>query len=321
VAQNYTEAARLYRLAAEQGHAVAQNNLGWFYANGFGVTQDFDEASHWFKKSAAQGNSRARVNLGWLADKVFDVEYQTAKKYQKGDGVPKDAVEAFNWMQKAAQSDLESTKVNDALYELGLMYEKGDGVKADLTEAHNYIFRAATGGQPDASFRMGEMYENGAGVPRDDYQATRYYYNAVANLNGRKFKSKAAENLLKLYAEGRGLSKTNTEPEDYLDRALADKQMVIQQFQGEITTAQAEVYIGRIYNEGALISQDFAEAAARFQLAANEGLDDAKTVLVQLETKMSPDQKEAARNRSINLKKSLDQKRLIEQATIQAYGW
>ena len=34
VPQNYTEAAKWYRLAAEQGNAQAQYNLGFLYAEG-----------------------------------------------------------------------------------------------------------------------------------------------------------------------------------------------------------------------------------------------------------------------------------------------
>ena len=40
VPQDYSEAAAWYRQAAEQGHANAQFNLGWMYANGRGVPQE-----------------------------------------------------------------------------------------------------------------------------------------------------------------------------------------------------------------------------------------------------------------------------------------
>jgi TPR repeat protein len=328
VPTNYVEAAEFYRLAAEQGHSMAQNNLGWFYANGLGVPQDFGEALKWMQKSADQGNSYAQKNLPWLSGKAFEAQYQMAKKYQKGDGVPKDAVEAFKWMQKAAQQNpMISTKVSDAQYEVGLMFEKGEGVETNLLEARNYIILASQGlgslegGQPDACFRVGQWYENGDDVPHDDYRAIKYYWNAVRALNGRKYKSQAAEDLLKLYAEGRGLSKTNQEPEDYIDRELVDKKAVIEQFQGEITTSQAEFYVGRINYQGTLVSQDLVEAAARFQVAADEGLDDARKISVELEPKMSTAQKEAAKARSSNLKKNLNENRSMEQALIKVYGW
>ena len=44
VPQNNTEAARLYRLAADQGDVQAQSNLGVLHKNGTGVPQDHTEA-------------------------------------------------------------------------------------------------------------------------------------------------------------------------------------------------------------------------------------------------------------------------------------
>jgi len=318
---NYVEAAKLMNLAALQEQSGAQNNLGWLYANGLGIPQDFDKALAWFQKAAAQGHADAQKNLRWLAGKSFEANYQMAQKYQKGDGVKKDAVEAFKCMQKAAQSDFASTKINDALYELGLMYENGEGVQADATQARNYIVLASAGSQPDACYRVGQMYEKGDGIAKDDYEAARYYFKAVANLNGRKFKSKAAESLLKLYAEGRGLTKTNQQPEDYLDGRLAEKKTIIQQLENEITTSQAEFYIGKIYYQGALVSEDLIEAAARLQVAAEEGSEDANKMLTELGSKIAPTQKEAAKTRSTKLKRSLDENRTKEQTLIKVYGW
>jgi len=48
VPRNDAEAVRWYRLAAEQGYADAQNNLGVMYAEGQGVSQDNVAAHMWF---------------------------------------------------------------------------------------------------------------------------------------------------------------------------------------------------------------------------------------------------------------------------------
>ena len=45
VPQNSTEAARLYRLAADQGNAGGQGLLGTMYQNGTEVPQDYTEAA------------------------------------------------------------------------------------------------------------------------------------------------------------------------------------------------------------------------------------------------------------------------------------
>jgi uncharacterized protein len=44
VPQDYSEAIKWFRLAAEQGNAKAQFHLGVMYANGQGVTQDYAAA-------------------------------------------------------------------------------------------------------------------------------------------------------------------------------------------------------------------------------------------------------------------------------------
>ena len=54
VPQDFAEAAHWYRLAAEQGDAQAEYNLGLAYARGEGVTQDIVEAHMWFNLAAAR---------------------------------------------------------------------------------------------------------------------------------------------------------------------------------------------------------------------------------------------------------------------------
>ena len=54
------EAVRWYRLAAEQGHASAQFNLGLMYARGLGVSEDDAEAVRWYRLAAEQGHASAQ---------------------------------------------------------------------------------------------------------------------------------------------------------------------------------------------------------------------------------------------------------------------
>ena len=55
---------RWYRLAAEQGHASAQFNLGFMYATGEGVPEDDTEAVRWYRLAAEQGHASAQTILG-----------------------------------------------------------------------------------------------------------------------------------------------------------------------------------------------------------------------------------------------------------------
>ena len=63
-AEDYTEAARWFRAAAEQGHPRAQSNLAVLYGKGLGVPQDYVRAYAWLDVAAAgfrYGARRDRV--------------------------------------------------------------------------------------------------------------------------------------------------------------------------------------------------------------------------------------------------------------------
>jgi len=64
VPQDYAEAVRRYRKAADQGHAWAQDGIGYMYSQGKGVPQDYAEAARWYRKAADQGDTRAQRILG-----------------------------------------------------------------------------------------------------------------------------------------------------------------------------------------------------------------------------------------------------------------
>jgi hypothetical protein len=63
VAKDYAEAVRLYRLAAAQGHALAQNSLGLMFHNGHGVAPDRAKTIRWFRLAAVQGHATAIRSL------------------------------------------------------------------------------------------------------------------------------------------------------------------------------------------------------------------------------------------------------------------
>ena len=56
---DYATALREWSPLAEQGHAGAQNNLGFMYRNGQGVPQDYAEALQWYRKAAEQGHAES----------------------------------------------------------------------------------------------------------------------------------------------------------------------------------------------------------------------------------------------------------------------
>lgn len=99
---NDAEAAKYYRMAADQGHARAQNNLGSMYEDGRGVPQSDEEAAKWYLEAASQGLAGAQTNLGAM--------------YAAGAIGPKDNVKAYAWFAiAAAQGDTVAAKGRDII--------------------------------------------------------------------------------------------------------------------------------------------------------------------------------------------------------------
>ena len=63
VPQDFEEASRFFRLAAQQEDADGQCGLGEMYYGGEGVPQDYAEAIKLWKLAAEQGHERAQYNL------------------------------------------------------------------------------------------------------------------------------------------------------------------------------------------------------------------------------------------------------------------
>lgn len=80
VAQEYAEAVKWYRLAAAQGDASAQNNLGAMYDNGRGVAQDYILAYMWFNLGGALGDANAMENRDLVAKKMSSQQISKAQK-------------------------------------------------------------------------------------------------------------------------------------------------------------------------------------------------------------------------------------------------
>ena len=87
--KNFVKAAECYQRAANAGHAAAQNNIGHFYHQGWGVPKNLKQAAYWYRLSAQQGLPLAQSNYG------------TCLEF--GWGVRANLSEAIEWYRKAAR--------------------------------------------------------------------------------------------------------------------------------------------------------------------------------------------------------------------------
>jgi hypothetical protein len=120
VTQDHAEAMKWYRKSADQGLAIAQNDLGAMYTHGHGVPQNHAEAIGWYRKAAEQGLAAAQTNIG------------TA--YMLGSGVTQDDRRAVWWFRKAAEQGHVIAQAS-----LGHAYAQGLGVTQDYAESLNLL--------------------------------------------------------------------------------------------------------------------------------------------------------------------------------------
>ncbi|HLQ92373.1 MAG TPA: SEL1-like repeat protein [Xanthobacteraceae bacterium] len=235
------EAARLYKVAADQGHAVAQNNLGVLYANGrSGLPNDDREAARLSKLAADQGFAIAQYGLGTF--------YATGR-----GGLPKDDQEAARLYRLAADQGYAV-----AQYTLGVFHANGrGGLSKDDTETARLYKLAANQGNALAQVNLGVFYANGrGGLTKDDTEAARLYRLAADQGN-----ALAQVNLGVFHANGRGGIPKDDREAARLYKLAAD--------QGN-AFAQANLGLFHANSRGGLPKDDH-EAARLYKLAADQG--------------------------------------------------
>lgn len=199
-AENYEEALKCYRLAAEHGSAVGQNGMGRLCSGGFSVKQDYVEAANWYRKSATQGNNKGQYNLGvcyYNGDGVIQNYSEAVKWFRKsaeqgnshaqsalgncyynGFGINQDFLEALKWIRESVNQG------NDlAQCQLGNMYLTGEGVMQDSSEALKWFRKSAEQGNDVGQYALGRMYEIGEGVDASIVEAKKWYRKAAEQGN------------------------------------------------------------------------------------------------------------------------------------------
>jgi uncharacterized protein len=275
VAQDHAEAAKWYRKAAEQGLKEAQFNLGAMYASGTGVAQDYVQAYKWMNLATGAASDEKRIRSVALRDSVasrlnpaqiveaqrlvfefirecrypdflfYDTEAIRWWRYaaERGNadaqcnlGYALEGAEAVRWYRKAAEQGDAG-----AQFRLGDMYAEGQGVPQDFSEAVNWFRLAAEQLHPEAQFELGRCYDTGKGVPQDYAEAVSWYRKAADQADARpRFNPDCME------------------ASSWRPKAT-------------FWAACAHVELGRCYDTGKGVPQDYAEAANWYRKAADQG--------------------------------------------------
>jgi TPR repeat protein len=144
---NLEEAIRLYLLAANLGHDLAQYIIASYYEKGKSSVFPADpmEAFKWYFVCAEKGNPLAQYKVSYF--------------YEHGLGCPLNELEAFKWCLKSAeQNDFISQNI------LGTYYEKGTGTDMNFHEAVYWYRKSAEQGYSNAQYNLGRCLLKGMGV-------------------------------------------------------------------------------------------------------------------------------------------------------------
>ncbi|MBI3441162.1 MAG: SEL1-like repeat protein [Proteobacteria bacterium] len=132
-----------YARAAEQGHMLAQYQLGEIYFTGEGLeSSDYPKAKQWYLGSALQGYGPAQLRLAFLY----------AEAHFKG--LTPDYAEAEKWFLKAAEQN-----AGDAQFRLGNFYHNYK-TPPDIEKAILWLTRAAEGGHRVAMFDLARLLKD-----------------------------------------------------------------------------------------------------------------------------------------------------------------
>lgn len=150
------KARALFKKAALQGHARAQNSLGTMYEQGIGGVKSQTEAENWYLKAGEQNLTNAEFNLGLF--------YAKANKIQK----------SISWYKKAAEKGLARAQIN-----LAFMYSQVKNAK----ESARWTEKAALQGNETAQLYLGMLYASGDGVAKSSKKSESWYLKAAAQGN------------------------------------------------------------------------------------------------------------------------------------------
>ncbi len=210
VKQDYSNAIKWYKEAAEMGDDFSMCRLGiiysTYYSNGQGsVDKNDDTAFGWFLKAGEKGNKFSILPLAW--------------SYRDGKGTTKNYEKAIEWFRKS----LPNGKTGEEENQIGVLYVWGGyGIAQDYPQAATWFRLAADKGFNISLSNLGYMYMRGYGVEQDTKKAMDLF-NTVISKGDKKAIPAVYANMGEMYYNGYGVDKDYTKAFEYLKKAAEDE--------------------------------------------------------------------------------------------------
>ncbi|MEM1106664.1 MAG: peptidoglycan-binding protein [Pseudomonadota bacterium] len=138
--------------AAESGDRIASYLLGLERLE----NADYSAAAELISDSARKGLPIA--------------QYQLAKLFEKGLGVPRDLAEARRWTEQAASGGNVR-----AMHDLAVFFADGEGGEQSFAQAVEWFGKAAEFGVLDSQYNLAVLYQQGLGISEDLEEAVFWF--------------------------------------------------------------------------------------------------------------------------------------------------
>ncbi len=264
---DYENAHKHFMIAANEGDAKSQLNLGVMYANGEHVEKNLDTALQWFRKASENGINIADQYIQKLEYEKKQVDSQMFFKkafeyYKSGD-----LAQAFECFSIAANAGHCG-----AQYCLGNMYDFGESVPVDDEKAFYWYKEAADQGHTDAQYNVAVLYEKGRGVERSLENACLYYSKAA--LSGNRSAHQAYLELCQYLG-----NQYNEMAFQFYEAKNGEKAVICFDKSAEYGNTNGWLNVGIMYLKGELVEKSISKAKEYLEKAAQRGNTQAKELI------------------------------------------
>ncbi|RIA94041.1 kinase-like domain-containing protein [Glomus cerebriforme] len=184
--------------------------------------------------------------------------------YDMGTGVTVDKQKAFHWIEKSAKADDKYGQ-----YNLGAYYETGNGCVKDESKGFTWYLKAADQGFITALNKVGLCYLQGKGTTIDYFRSYEWFKKAA--IAGCKY---GQVNVGSAYELGRGVEKNEQEAFNWFLKAANNENYDLGQY-----------YLARCYEFGIGTTKNMVKALEWYQKSSDNGNTLARLALADIRSK------------------------------------
>jgi TPR repeat protein len=245
-----SQAIRWFNIAAENGDIDSMYALGTLHTN----TGNIEEAIKWYTIAITAGDVDSMMALGNFykdTNKEESIKFYTMAA-ERGNHEARQILKVLSPKLKkrlpSEPQELEQLAVDkkdvEAMVQLGLMYEKGEHVEKNISKAFKFFSDAASSGNIKSMVQLGLMYEKGINFANGIELPFEWFSRVVEDqrTNGENHMSKAIE---------------------FYEIAL------------KTSNATAAYRLGRLFEVGVFLPQNFDEAIKNYEIAKKQSGPDA----------------------------------------------